>query len=243
MNALERFHASWPRGVAPSVVEHFGGAADHVAPAMTLWSGAERVGAMLASAGLEPGTQVGCALPPGIRWVQTFMGCLMRRVTFWPVAPGASPANLRAFIDGAGRLTTGESSRPLTAGEAVTDGTTSWNTDALDAVLSAFGSIPLPRSGARIVSEAPWWEPGGLASAVWLGLSVGAELHVGVTDEEVHRLGPDVVVARPGRLAGLLDWAPPSPRGLAVIAGDPHDDDRSLAGRRGWQLLGLPLKR
>jgi len=69
MSPVDRFHAAWPRGVSPSVVEHFGGGADHVAAAMTLWSGAERIASLLSTGGLAPGERVACAP------CQAFGGC------------------------------------------------------------------------------------------------------------------------------------------------------------------------
>lgn len=241
MNPLDRFHASWPRGVAPSIVEHFAEAADHVAPAMTLWNGAERVGSMLAEARLERGDRLSCALPPGARWAQTLLGALMRGVVFCPVVPGAAPApSARAHLDALGTLTSTGDRPPALEGPAsiiFPDGRL-WSLDALDGV--ATGNVPLPRSGARLCSEAPWWEPTGVAT-LWLALTAGAELHLGLTGDELHRLGPELLAARPGRLAALLDWAPVSPKGLAVIGGSPTPDDERAAERRGWQLLSFAL--
>lgn len=245
MSAVDRFHASWPRGVSPSVVEHFAGAADHVAPAMTLWSGAERVAGLLASAGIEPGDRVGCAVPPGIRWVQTFIACLMRGATFCPVGASGRPATgLRGLVDEKGAFTLGLGEAVRAPGRAVCfpDGR-SWSADDLDGLLGAFGEVPLPRNGARLCSEVPWWEPAGFACATWLGLSVGAELHLGLTDDEVHRLGPDVLVCRPGRLAVLLEAVPPSSRGLVVVPGAAEAGDLLLAAKHQWQLLAVPLPR
>lgn len=243
MNALERFHASWPRGVAPSIVEHFAGAADHVAPAMTLWSGAERAGTWLSSAGIEQGDHLGCALPPGIRWVQTFVACQLRGVVFCPMAPGSPPpSGLRALIDEHGALTmkTGRDNA-IECVATFSDGSR-WSHGDLDAVLAGFGAMPLPRAGARLVTNLPWSSPAGVACAVWLALNSGSELHVGVTDEELHRLGPDVVVSEPGRLADLLDWAPVAGAGLAVLAGPATPADHALATKRGWKLVSLSLR-
>lgn len=66
-----------------------------------------------------------------------------------------------------------------------------WTLDALDGVTMQLTERHQVRAGARLVSEAPWWEPSGLCAA-WLGLSLGCEVHVGLNDEELHRLGPDV---------------------------------------------------
>ncbi|MDP1919342.1 MAG: hypothetical protein Q8L14_24035 [Myxococcales bacterium] len=241
MNPLDRFHASWPRGVAPSIVEHFADAADHVAPAMTLWSGAERVGSMLAAARLERGDRLSCALAPGARWAQTLLGALMRGVVFCPVVPGAAPSpDTRAHVDALGALTLSSNHpRALDGPAAVifSDGRL-WSLDALDSLAS--GDVPLPRSGARMCSEAPWWEPTGVAT-LWLALTAGAELHVGATGDELHRLGPDVLTARPGRLTQVLEWAPIAPKGVAVIGGAPTLDDERVAAQRGWPLLSFAL--
>lgn len=106
MKLLDRLHASWPRGVAPSVVEHFADAADHVAPAMTLWSGAERMAGWLSRSGVGAGSCVGCALPPGVRWTQTFVACLMRGAVFCPLPPGSPPEGRAcAHLDVTGHLT------------------------------------------------------------------------------------------------------------------------------------------
>lgn len=239
MNALDRFHAAWPRGVAPSIVEHFAGAADHVAPAMTLWSGAERLAALLASHGLSTGERVGCALPPGIRWVQTLVACLMRGLVFCPVSPGhPSPTEPRALLDETGALALRPCDRPPDERGLVVrfeDGR-AWTADQLDAFIT---SVPMPRVGARIVSEAPWSDPSGLAGAVWVALACGGELHVGLTDEELHRLAPDVICARPGHLRQTLDAVPTASTGLSVIAGTPTGDDAEAARQRGWTVASL----
>jgi hypothetical protein len=241
VSALDRFHASWPRGVSPTIVEHFAGGADLAVPAMTLWSGAERVAAELSSLGLEPGDRVGCALPPGVRWAQTFVACLMRRLVFAPVGPGQRPgALLRALIDESGVISrSAEHPRRVEGPAAVSLGARTWTLDALEALSAGFGQHH-PRAGARLVCESPWWEPGGLVGA-WLGLSAGCELHVGVTDDELHRLGPDLVCARPGRLSRVLDWAPSSPVGLAVIAGAALPADQAAADQKQWKLVSLAL--
>jgi hypothetical protein len=241
VNPLDRFHALWPRGVAPSIVEHFAEAADHVAPAMTLWSGGERVGSMLAAAHLERADGLSCALVPGARWAQTLLGALMRGLVFCPVLPGAAQAaQSRAHLDALGTLTVSGQRSTSTEGPAAiafADGRR-WSLEELDGLAS--GDVPLPRSGARMCSEAPWWEPTGVAT-LWLALTSGAELHVGATGDELHRLGPEVLTARPGRLSELLEWVPVSPKGLAVIGGIPTPDDERMAHRRGWQLLSFPL--
>ncbi len=130
----------------------------------------------------------------------------------------------------------------LASGTAVcfADGQT-LSVGALDATLDGFGATPRPRNGARICSEAPWWEPVGLLGGVWLGLSCGAELHVGLTDEESHRLGPEAVAVRPQRVAATLAWLPTSIPGVVVMTSEPTPDDRDAAARRGWPLVLLPL--
>ncbi|MDX2011088.1 MAG: AMP-binding protein [Myxococcaceae bacterium] len=241
MSALDRFHASWPRGVAPSVVEHYAGAADHVAPAMTLWSGAERVAALLASHGLQPGERVGCALPPGVRWAQTLVACLMRGLVFCPQRPGQPSASApRALIDETGAFSKRPCERAPDDGGVLVrfDETLAWSADQLDALIA---DVPTPRPGARIASDASWVEPTGLVGAVWFSLSYGGELHVGLTDEELHRLGPEVVCARAGRLPELLESLPTAVSGLAVIGPAPSSVDVDAAKRRGWALASLPF--
>ncbi|MBL8941431.1 MAG: hypothetical protein JNM69_43195 [Archangium sp.] len=243
MSALDRFHASWPRGVSPTVVEHFAGAADHVAPAMSLWSGAERIASSLSSMGLVSGDRFGCALPPGIRWAQTFIACLMRGVVFAPIPPGQKPGvGLRALVDESGNFTMATEAPPRLQGPgavSLREGRT-WTLDALDGVTTQLTERQHVRAGARLVSEAPWWEPSGLCAA-WLGLSLGAELHVGLSDEELHRLGPDVVCARSGHVERLMNWVPAAPTGLLVVNGEASAADRAIADRRGWKLVSLAL--
>jgi hypothetical protein len=239
MSALDRFHASWPRGVAPSVVEHYAGAADHVAPAMTLWSGAERIASLLASHGLQPGERVGCALPPGVRWTQTLVGCLMRGLVFCPTEPGHAPgAEPRALIDETGAFSKRPCDRAPDAGGVLVrfeDGR-SFSADQLDALIA---DVPTPRSGARIASEAPWTTPAGFVGAVWFSLSYGGELHVGLTDEELYRLGPEVVCVHPGALPSMLESLPTAVSGLAVIGGAALPGDLEAASRRGWTVAPL----
>lgn len=240
MTALDRFHASWPRGVAPSIVEHFAGSADHVAPAMTIWSGAERMAVQFSSRNLARVEVVSCALPPGARWAQTLIACLMRDHVFLPVAPGASPLPYsRAHVDALGHLET----KPAPAAPFATDPLVAfldgraWTAQAVEEVLTtAFQDAALPRAGARLVVNQPWWEPGGFLG-LWLGLFVGAEVHTGVTDDEVHLLGPDVMVTAPGTLESQLVWAPRSMMGTAVITGDPSEADMRAAEKRGWRVV------
>jgi len=241
MSPLDRFHEAWPRGVAPSLVEHFAGAADHVAPAMTLWSGAERFASMLATAGVAPGDRLSCSHAPGIRWAQALVGCLMRGVVFCPNAPGApARAEARAHLDALGALSVSKERPQRVAGPAAltfADGVT-WSHDTLEGLSGS--DLPSPRVGARMCSEAPWWEPAGVAT-LWLGLTAGVEFHVGLTDEAVHRLGPEVVTCRPGRLSSLLDWVPVAPKGVAVIGGLPTAEDQRAAEQKGWQLASFRL--
>jgi acyl-CoA synthetase (AMP-forming)/AMP-acid ligase II len=185
------------------------------------------------------GERVGCALPPGIRWVQTLVACLMRGLVFCPVPPGhPSSTEPRALLDETGALSVRPCSRePDERGLVVRfeDGR-AWIADHLDAVIA---SVPVPRVGARILSKAPWSDPSGLAGAVWLALTCGGELHVGLTDEELHRLAPDVISARPGDLRDVLDAVPTTSAGLAVIAGTLTGDDAEAARQRAWTVASL----
>ncbi len=243
MSALDRFNASWPRGVAPSIVEHFAGAADHVAAAMTLWSGAERVAGSFASRGLEAGQTVSCALPAGIRWVQALIACEMRKQLFLPLPPGSPAPKSRGHLNLAGALEVGaslEAARDATHLVEFPSGL-GWSTDALDALVeNAFEDGALPRAGSRMVTTLPWWEPAGFVG-VWLGLVMGAELHIGVAEEELHLLGPDVVVCAPGGLEPLLSWVPRTITGTAVVVGSPTDEDMRVVGARGWRAVPVRL--
>lgn len=244
MSALDRFNASWPRGVAPSIVEHFAGAADHVAAAMTLWSGAERVAGAFASRGLGAGEAVSCALPIGIRWVQSLIACEMRRQRFVPLLPGSPAGPSRGHLTLAGAL---ELTAPARADDRdpshlveFADGR-AWSTGGLDELVeNAFEEGALPRAGSRLVTTLPWWEPAGFVG-VWLGLVMGAELHVGVAEEELHLLGPDVVVCAPGGLEPLLSWVPRTITGTAVVIGEPSELDMRVVGARGWRAVPIRL--
>lgn len=240
MSTLDRFHASWPRGVAPSLVEHFAGAADHVAPAMTLWSGAERMAVQLSTRALAHGDVVSCSLPPGARWAQTLVACLMRGHVFLPVAPGApSLPYSRGHVDTLGQLHVRVApTAPFAADPLVSfaDGRAWTATTLEDTLTSAFRDAALPRAGARLLVQQPWWEPGGFLG-VWLGLLVGAEVHTGVLDDEMHLLGPDVVVTAPGALEASLLWAPRTMMGTAVITGEPTEADMHGAANRGWRVV------
>lgn len=244
MNALDRFHASWPRGVAPSIVEHFAGAADHVAPAMTLWSGAERLAGVFASRGLFMGDTVGCALTPGIRWVQTLIACDMRRQIFAPLVPGAAAGKTRAHLSLTGELEvpTPSDGPPSEVEHLVqfAEGAT-WSTVALDSAIErSFEEGALPRAGSRMVMRLPWSQPAGFFG-LWLGLVMGAEVHVGVLEEELHLLGPEVIVTEPGGVEPLLSWVPRTVTGTAVVIGSPEELDMRTVTSRGWRIVPVSL--
>lgn len=247
---VDAFRERWPTATWPAVVEHFGGEADRLAPASTLWSGAARIAAELDLLELRPGARLAVALPPGIRWVQVMVACLLREVVFEPLPPGtaAPPPGAHAFVAVDGTLTAQEAPpSSLPDADPVTwrfaDGAALRASD-LALATEAWTPTLFRRPQVRLLAQAPWHRPTGALACVWLGLCAGAELHVGLGPGDAQALSltgawPDVVVVEDDALARLLAWLPMSTQGIALVQKEPAASAREKAEARGWRVLSL----
>ncbi len=247
---VDVFRNRWPTATWPAIVEHFGGEADRLAPASTLWSGAARITGELDLLGLRRGALLAVALPPGIRWVQVMVACLMREVVFEPLPPGtaAPPVEAHAFVAVDGTLTPQHGRpAPLPSADPVTwrfDDGTAVRASELALATEAWTGTLFRRPQVRLLAQAPWHRPAGALACVWLGLCAGAEIHVGLGPGDAQALSltgawPDVVVVEDDALTRLLAWLPMSTRGVALVAQEPAASARETAEARGWKVLSL----